>query len=617
MSPGFRRFAALVAFAAMTAVFTVCDDPIPPNERVSSVTASSGDLQGGIAGMQLGQPIVLLAIDGQDRPVGGATVEWSVTTGGGTVTPVETRTDSNGRASATWVLGESAGEQTATATIGTSSHTFRATALAGTAATVTVTPAAVSIDAIDGTAALEAAARDAFDNLITGRAFTWTSQNSNIVTVSSSGVVTARATGSTQVQASLDGASGAADVMVAQVATQVGLSPTSGSLTAVGQTLQFTASSQDRNGNPITRPQTDYTWTSSNTGVATVSTAGLVTAAGGGTTQISAAVGSVSASATVTVSQTATTIAIAPKVDTLTTAQPGHQLLVDARDSNNQVILNPSLTWLSRDTLIARVSSTGFVTAVSNGTTIVKVTSGMVMDSATIVVRLNMPPKAVNDALGAITSTPLVVNAPGLLANDTLGIPVAAIVSFGGGSLGGTVTSNPAGGVAAGVDGSIQVFANGAIAFTPTMGFNGVFTFMYRVQTVAGMSDATVTIQVGNPPTATDDAYMTTQNVPITVGPPGLLSNDGLGFPLASVTRFGGGNLSGAVTDFMAGQLVVFGIGGFSGGQIRIQADGSVSFTPPVNYVGTYTVMYRMASSTGSSDATITFTIGPVPQPEQ
>jgi hypothetical protein len=352
-------------------------------------------------------------------------------------------------------------------------------------------------------------------------------------------------------------------------------------------------------------------------GVATVSNAGLVTGAGGGTTQISAAMGSASASAQVTVSQTAASITVAPKVDTLTTAQPTRQLTVDARDANNQVILNPSLTWLSRDTLIARVSATGLVTAVANGTTIVKVTSGMVMDSATIVVRLNMPPKAVNDAFGAITNTPLVVVAPGVLGNDTLGIPVGAVTSFGGGSLGGTVTSNAAGTVAAGVDGSVQLFTDGAIAFTPTMGFNGVFTFMYRIQTAAGMSDATVTIQVGNPPMATDDAYMTTMNVPITVAPPGILGNDNLGFPVATVSHFGGGNLGGTVITYAAGQLVLFGIGGQTGGQIRILADGSLSFTPPNNYVGTFTVMYRMASSTGTNDATITITVGPVPQPEQ
>jgi uncharacterized protein YjdB len=613
MPPGFHRTASLLATLLVVVLLPSCKDSAgPPAERVTSVTASSGDLQGGIVGMLLAQPVIGLANDAQDRPVRGALVEWAVTSGGGTITPIETETDANGHASATWTLGESAGEQSVTLTIGTASHTFVATAIAGTAATVTLMPPAVALDAIDATVALEASAVDAFDNPITGRAFTWTSDNSNIATVSSTGVVTARAQGSTQVEASLDGASGTASVTVAQVPTQIGLTPPSASLSAIGQTVQLQANSQDRNGNPVTLPQTDYTWTSSNTSVAIVSNTGLVTAAGGGVTQIMAAIGSASASAQVTVAQTATTLTVSPATDTLTTAQPARQLTVDARDSNNQVILNPSLTWSSSDPLIATVSPGGLVTAVKNGTVRIRATSGMVMDSATIVVRLNMAPVAVNDALGAIIDTPLVIVAPGVLANDSLGIPAGTVTSFGGGSLGGTVISNVAGTFTTfGTGGSLQVSANGAVAFVPSAGFNGAFTFMYRIQTLAGMSDATVTINVGSPPTTTDDAYMTTMNVPITIAPPGVLANDNLGFPVAAVASFGGGTLGGIVTTHAAGQLVTFGVGGFVGGQIRLQADGGLAFTPPTGYTGVFTVIYRLASSTGSADATITITITP------
>ena len=56
------------------------------------------------------------------------------------------------------------------------------------------------------------------------------------------------------------------------------------------------------------------------------------------------------------------------------------------------------------------------------------------------------------------------------------------------------------------------------------MGFNGTVTFMYRVQNAAGATDATVTIQVGNPPDAVDAACMTTVNVPLVVPAPGLLA---------------------------------------------------------------------------------------------
>jgi len=613
MPPVFRR----TAFLAVLLAAAGCKDSSgPPADRVTAVRAASGDLQGGVVAMALGQPVVALAVDAQDRPVRGALVEWAVTSGGGTIVPIETTTSDAGRASATWTLGQNAGEQSATITIGTATYTFRATGIAGQATTVTVTPAAIVLEAIDATSALSASARDQFDNPISGRPFTWTSQNTSIASVSSTGIVTAESTGNTTVQAQLDGATGSASVTVSPRPVQVTLNPTSANLTAAGQTVQFVATSRDINGNTISLQPADYTWTTSSASVVTVSTTGLATATGSGVALVTARIGTVGASAQVTVTQTASSIIVSPQLDTLTTALPTRQLTVVARDANNQIITNPALTWASADNTIATVTNTGLVTAVKNGTVYIRVTSGTVSDSAKIVVRLNAAPKAVNDTYGAIIDTPLVITAPGVLMNDTLGVPSATVVSFGGGSLAGTVASNPAGSTTMfGTGGSLRVTIDGSIAFTPSTGFNGPFTFMYRIQNAGGVSDATVTIQVGNPPAATDDAYMTLTSTTLNVAAPGVLGNDNLGFPVAAVSSFGGGSLGGTVTSFAAGQLVAFGIGGFVGGQIRLMADGTLSFTPPTGYNGVFTVQYRMASATGFSDATITITIAPVPDP--
>lgn len=79
--------------------------------------------------------------------------------------------------------------------------------------------------------------------------------------------------------------------------SSVSVMPASVSL-APGGTAQLTATASDSRGSPVSA---SVTWSSNATGVATVSTGGLVTAVGAGTARITAAVGSVEGFATVTV----------------------------------------------------------------------------------------------------------------------------------------------------------------------------------------------------------------------------------------------------------------------------------------------------------------------------
>ena len=605
------RRASFAAAAVCLLLSVACEDEIPPEQRVTAVEVASGDNQQAVAGTALAQPLVVRAVDTQGRPVRGAPVEWQVGAGNGTITPIDERTDGEGLARANWTIGTTAVQQSATARIGTATAQLLATGTPGPAATITITPGTVMLDAIGATANLQALLRDQHDNPISGRTPSWSSTDETIVQVGTDGRVTAVSEGTATVRAALDGATGEAQVTVAQVPTSIAIVPPAPQLTAVGNTVQLEAFAQDRNGNPVDVPAENYTWTTTNGLVAQVSTTGLVTAAGAGTALVRASLGTVVGEAQVTVVQTAASLVLDPKTDTLTTIKPFVQIGVTATDNNGQPIPNPAVTWTTSDATIATVSATGLVTAVRNGTVIIRATSGMATDSATIVVRLNAPPVAVADAYPAGVNTPLIVVAPGVLINDTLGIPSATVVSFGGGSLGGTVTTNLAGAtVAHGTAGSLRILADGSITFTPSTGFMGTFTVQYRLQNAAGASDGTVSIHVGTPPTAVDDPFMTTLNTPITVTPPGLLSNDDLGFPLATIVSFGGLNLGGDATSFAAGSLIAFGIGGFIGGQVRVLGDGSMTFTPPMGYTGTFQFQYRLANGIGlTSDATISITV--------
>ncbi len=101
----------------------------------SVIRIVSGNGQSGEAGAALGAQLVVQVLDDADNPVSGATVTWSIESGGGSVSPGSGQTDAQGRAAATWTLGPTTGTQRARASAsGAGTARFEATATAGAAA---------------------------------------------------------------------------------------------------------------------------------------------------------------------------------------------------------------------------------------------------------------------------------------------------------------------------------------------------------------------------------------------------------------------------------------------------------------------------------------------------
>ena len=71
----------------------------------------SGEGQLGDAGEPLSEPLVVRARDRLGNPAAAVPVEFEIVEGGGSVTPSQSQTDSEGRASATWTLGTLAGQE--------------------------------------------------------------------------------------------------------------------------------------------------------------------------------------------------------------------------------------------------------------------------------------------------------------------------------------------------------------------------------------------------------------------------------------------------------------------------------------------------------------------------
>ncbi|MCY3555674.1 MAG: Ig-like domain-containing protein [Gemmatimonadetes bacterium] len=174
------------------------------------------------------------------------------------------------------------------------------------------------------------------------------------------------------------------------VATSLTVTPSSHTLATIGATVQLSATVRDQNNNPMSG-QT-VTWTSSNTGVATVSGNGLVTAVSNGTTQITARSGNASGTSNITVAEPVPTrIAVTPSSHTLEEIGETVQLRATVRDQRNNAMSGQTITWSSGDEAVATVDGNGLVTAVSDGMAEITAKSGNLSANATITVASPVP----------------------------------------------------------------------------------------------------------------------------------------------------------------------------------------------------------------------------------
>ena len=164
----------------------------------------------------------------------------------------------------------------------------------------------------------------------------------------------------------------------------VEVAPASATMTAVGATRQFTAMARDAAGNTIGGQV--FSWSSSNTQVASVDAAGLARAQGSGTASITAATAGVSGSATLTVSQQAVTVAVTPSADTLWELGASRQFTASATDGNGHDIPAASFLWSSSDPAVATVDASGLATAEGPGKTTITAAANAVSDDAVLTV---------------------------------------------------------------------------------------------------------------------------------------------------------------------------------------------------------------------------------------
>lgn len=259
----------------------------------ATVTATSGSAAGtaGVAVAQraarvdvspasvefsaLGDSVQLTAapFDANDNAVEGANVTWS------SEDDAVATVDANGLVTA-------AGNGTATITAQSDAASGdAAVTVSQVIVEMDVVPAAMTLFSLGDTIRLVASGVDANGHHGPALEVTWMSEHDAVATVDSSGLVTAVRTGSTDVFATTGELRDSAGVTVAQLATEVRVTPEADTL-AVGDTLRLSAVALDGNGHEV--EDTDYVWSTTNPAAVTVDDSGLVTALGPGTGNIRA-----------------------------------------------------------------------------------------------------------------------------------------------------------------------------------------------------------------------------------------------------------------------------------------------------------------------------------------
>lgn len=431
--------------AASTGIFTA---GTVAGSFVNTIRATSGAVSGSATTVVTAGALATLTITPSPASLGILATQQFTATGRDAsgnvmvVTPVWTVTNGGGSIGSTtglFTAGTVPGtySNTVRATVGAVSATATVTVTTGVLATIVVAPNPASLNA-GATQQFVATGRDAAGNNV-GVVPVWSVANGGGSIGSSSGLFTAGMTSGTfanTVVATVGSISGSATVNVSAVVASITVTPNPDTL-AAGSSRTFVAVVRDASGNTLTATPV---WSVVNGGGSVGAATGVFTA---GTTPgtyvntVRASIGTISGSATITVTTGALASIIVTPNPVALNQGAAQQFIATGRDaSNNQVAITPTWSVVNGGGTINAASgvfTAGMSTGTFTGT--VRATSGTVSGSATVTVTTGGQPPVVNlgaAALnGIIAGTAVTCVSGGIIYADVSVSPGNTVNGFG------------------------------------------------------------------------------------------------------------------------------------------------------------------------------------------
>src|SRR5205085_423177 len=133
--------------------------------------------------------------------------------------------------------------------------------------------------------------------------------------------------------------------------------------------------------------------------------------------------------------------------------------------------------------------------------------------------------------------------------------------------------------------GTLTLNANGSFTYSPAANFNGSDSFTYKAND-GTLDSNTVTVTstvnaINDAPVAVADSYSTNEDTALTVAAPGVLGND---------------------TDVDNDPLTAAVVSNPAHGSLTLNADGSFTYTPNLNYNGPDSFTYKANDGTVDSN---------------
>jgi hypothetical protein len=173
-----------------------CSEPDPAPSPPKAIRPVTSTTLAGTAGLPVEGGITVRVVDYSDRDLAGVKVGFAVVGGDGSVENHLVVTDASGLAHTEWTLGQTAGANEVKATMfgSDSSASFVAEGSAGPPAGIAVEPKTLRILSTTNAGSLTGSVVDQYGNPIAAAA-SYVSRNTDLVTVTSAGAVTASARG--------------------------------------------------------------------------------------------------------------------------------------------------------------------------------------------------------------------------------------------------------------------------------------------------------------------------------------------------------------------------------------------------------------------------------------